>query len=129
MTSTVLFIPLEWEIGSAEDIQYQTLLALLSDRAEDTPVRGSWERELSRIASIQKHYVLAPWTGNPLHSCELPYVVLGSVDNKDGEEGNADVFIKEAELPEFLVSIKDVLRILKAKGRIRLVKWPHNFRG
>jgi len=129
MTSTVLFIPPNWNITSAADTQYQTLMALLADNVTDTKVRGLWERELSRIAVIQKEYVLAPWTGNPYHACEHPYVVVGELSTNGENTGTADVYIKESDLPEFLDSITDVLRVLKAKGRVRSASWPRNFRG
>jgi len=129
MTSTVLFIPSNWSVKATEDTQYQSLYVILSDNVEGTPVRGNWERELGRIATIQSEYILAPWTGNPYHACERPYVVVGEL-SEDGEEiGTADVYILRSSLPEFLFSIEDVLRILKAKGRVRSARWPTRFRG
>jgi len=129
MTSTVLFIPRDWDISKLGDTQYQALLALTAEEIADTSVRGSWEQEIGRIAHIQKVYILAPWTGNPYHACEQPYVVVGEMTDSGDTVGTADVFIRESELPLFLDSIKDVLRVLKAKGRIRTAKWPNNFRG
>lgn len=128
----VIFVPPEWLVDSTPPVHYNTINHMISFAREiyeglPPPLKGKWYSEMSRCKASTLEYILAPWTGNALHACELPFFVVGELEGGKPRT-SADMYVERDQLQNLLDNIDGVVKALGIRKKIHTVGWPSSQR-